>query len=225
MDSSPDSTLPPSSEAVTPRAASLSIQKATGESSLWRTILDDHGEAILEHASDEFLDLGMSRRLKTIKAEDLVSMLARADRLGYSEVDIFDDDGTVHTILEARRIVRARLDTTGTSLSSMERRDRSGSDCTDSLRPPAIGGDRAAKSLKIHGYGPSPGQGPYRTQNVNAFHEELAPVGVQRSSSDDLSSESVPVSPQTREHEGAYTRRVEWVVISDSEQVDVSGED
>jgi hypothetical protein len=40
---------------------------------MWRTILDEHDEEILEHASDQLV---MSRRLKTIKAEDLVCMLA-----------------------------------------------------------------------------------------------------------------------------------------------------
>jgi hypothetical protein len=150
LDGSPDSTLQPSSsEVVTPRAAGRQTcpPKATGDSSLWRTILDEHGEDILEHASDQFLDLVMSRRLKTIKAEDLVCMLARADRLGYSEVDIFHDDNeTVNTIHEAQRIARICLDATSNPIS--RRRDRSDSDCTDSLQP-HTSADRAAKRLRL----------------------------------------------------------------------------
>ena len=92
------------------------------------------------------------------------------------------------------------------------------------MRHPPIEGDRAAKPLKIYEQGQSPSQRRSHSQNVNALHEEHADVGVQRSSSADLSLESVPVSPQTREHKGA-SRCVEWVIISDSGQDDVGSED
>ena len=63
-------------------------------SCLWRTILDAHGREILDCASDQFLDLALSRRLKTIEARELVSLLARAERLGYIEMDVVDHDET-----------------------------------------------------------------------------------------------------------------------------------
>ena len=63
-------------------------------SCLWRTILDAHGREILDCASDQFLDLALSRRLKTIKARELVCLLVRAERLRYSEIDVVNYDKT-----------------------------------------------------------------------------------------------------------------------------------
>jgi hypothetical protein len=38
----------------------------------------------------------MAWRLKAIEARDLVNLLAKAERLGYSETDVVNHDETVH---------------------------------------------------------------------------------------------------------------------------------
>jgi hypothetical protein len=68
------------------------IGSAVNGLSLWRTILDIHGREILECANGQFLDLTMAFRLKTISARDLVSLLAKAGRLGYREANIVEGD-------------------------------------------------------------------------------------------------------------------------------------
>jgi hypothetical protein len=79
--------------------------RAEESSTLWRTILDPHGGQILEYASDQFLDLAVSRRLKSINARDLINLLANAERLGYIDTDIVDHDETVHTVYETLTVV------------------------------------------------------------------------------------------------------------------------
>lgn len=57
--------------------------------------MEDHGEKILEVATDEFLDRAMEVRLKTIGAKELVALLAKAKRLGYDEQDVVDEEEDV----------------------------------------------------------------------------------------------------------------------------------
>ncbi len=53
--------------------------------------LDEVSDSILDKCSDYFLDKAMERRLKTIDARSLINALARAERLGYENSDVLDD--------------------------------------------------------------------------------------------------------------------------------------
>ncbi|KAL5614499.1 uncharacterized protein BROUX77_000336 [Berkeleyomyces rouxiae] len=55
-------------------------------------IIDGVADQILRKASPTFLDKAMAERLKTIESRDLLNMLARAERLGYTADDILDDN-------------------------------------------------------------------------------------------------------------------------------------
>lgn len=57
--------------------------------------MEDHGDRMLEVASDEFLDRALEARLKTIEANDLVALLAKTKRLGYDEQDDVDEEEDV----------------------------------------------------------------------------------------------------------------------------------
>ena len=65
---------PPPPDTIISKDASPSIEKATTGSPLVR--------AILESASDQFLDLAVGVRLQTIGAKELVKLLAKTKRLG-----------------------------------------------------------------------------------------------------------------------------------------------
>jgi hypothetical protein len=95
---SPSSANP--SRAAVFKGAAPSTGRA--EDSLLRTILDKHGREMLNFASSQFLDHAMALRLRTIAAKDLVSMLAKAERLGYSETDVISetDDETDQAVHE-----------------------------------------------------------------------------------------------------------------------------
>lgn len=69
-----------------------SIGKAATGSPLVRAALESYGKEILESASEQFLDLAVEVRLQTISASQLVKLLAKANRLGYQETDIVDDE-------------------------------------------------------------------------------------------------------------------------------------
>jgi hypothetical protein len=85
-----------SSDIVISQDAAPLIGKASNDSSLVRSILAAFGKEILEFASDRFLDLALELQLKIISTRDLVILLAKADRLGYSETDIIDNKKTVY---------------------------------------------------------------------------------------------------------------------------------
>ncbi|KAI1407857.1 hypothetical protein F5Y13DRAFT_194969 [Hypoxylon sp. FL1857] len=53
--------------------------------------LDAVADDILDKASDYFLDRAMEKRLRTIDARSLINALARAERLGYENSDILED--------------------------------------------------------------------------------------------------------------------------------------
>ena len=57
--------------------------------------IEDYGGKFLEAASDEFLDQALELRLSTIDADKLVSLLAKAKRLGYDEQDVVDEEEDV----------------------------------------------------------------------------------------------------------------------------------
>jgi hypothetical protein len=73
------------------KGASHSIGKAATGSPLVRAILGSYGKEILESTSDQFLDLAVEVRLRTISAGELVKLLAKTKRLGYQETDDKDD--------------------------------------------------------------------------------------------------------------------------------------
>jgi hypothetical protein len=54
--------------------------------------LDEVGDAILEKASDSFLDKALEKRLASIDARSLINALAQAERLGYENNDNLDAD-------------------------------------------------------------------------------------------------------------------------------------
>ncbi|KAI1107852.1 hypothetical protein F4804DRAFT_296135 [Jackrogersella minutella] len=54
--------------------------------------LDELADEILAKASDFFLDSALEKRLKTIDARSLINALARAERLGYENHDIIEDN-------------------------------------------------------------------------------------------------------------------------------------
>jgi hypothetical protein len=53
--------------------------------------IDAISGALLDKCSDEFLDRALERRLKTIDARSLINALARAERLGYENSDVLED--------------------------------------------------------------------------------------------------------------------------------------
>lgn len=53
--------------------------------------LDEVSDSILNKCSNYFLDKAVERRLKTIDARSLINALARAERLGYENSDVLDD--------------------------------------------------------------------------------------------------------------------------------------
>ncbi|KAI1382289.1 hypothetical protein F4677DRAFT_401536 [Hypoxylon crocopeplum] len=53
--------------------------------------LDELARDIIEKASDHFLDQALDKRLRTIDARSLINALARAERLGYENSDILDE--------------------------------------------------------------------------------------------------------------------------------------
>jgi hypothetical protein len=57
--------------------------------------MEDHGDKMLEVASNDFLDRAIEKRLQTIDAKELVALLAKAKRLGYDEEDVVDEEEDV----------------------------------------------------------------------------------------------------------------------------------
>lgn len=50
--------------------------------------VDEIADALIQRASNQFLDRAMARRLETISGQELVNALARSERLGYDVRDI-----------------------------------------------------------------------------------------------------------------------------------------
>ncbi len=106
----PDSSSHATIDAVT--APSIG-QAATG-SPLVRAILESYGKEILESASEQFLDLAVEVRLRTISARELVKLLAKANRLGYQETDIIDDENGARLVQGGNANSRSKPDAIGT---------------------------------------------------------------------------------------------------------------
>jgi hypothetical protein len=53
--------------------------------------IDDVADAILDKATNDFLDKALKKRLETIDARSLINALARAERLGYENDDVMDE--------------------------------------------------------------------------------------------------------------------------------------
>jgi hypothetical protein len=110
VDHSSTSTLShSSSDAVISEDAVPSIGKASNGSSLVHSILQAYSKEILEYASDQFLDLAVAIRLKTIGARELVGLLAEA------EADIIDDEDYDDQVKAAWESPRSSLDAIRTS--------------------------------------------------------------------------------------------------------------
>lgn len=146
---SPSSANP--SRAAVFKGAASSTERAE-DLSLWRQILDTHGSQILSYASSEFLDLAVALRLQTIRSRDLVNVLAKAGRLGFSEKDVISDsetdEQTVQAVNETQGRARSRHATgTLTPLTPpSERVGKGDSDPADLF--PASPVDRRPKRLK-----------------------------------------------------------------------------
>ena len=117
---------------------------------LLKQTMEEHREKILEAASDQFLDLAMELRLKTIGAGELVKLLAKADRLGYDKTDIIDDEEDVCPAQEACEDSRSSLEVItapkprDTIVGQLHRNSTASSHLT------ALEGGRAPKRLKTN---------------------------------------------------------------------------
>jgi hypothetical protein len=56
--------------------------------------IDEIGDLILAKASNNFLDKALSRRLHTIDGKPLINALAKAERLGYTVEDMYEEQTT-----------------------------------------------------------------------------------------------------------------------------------
>ena len=90
------------------------IGKAATGSPLVRAILESYGKEILESASDQFLDLAVEVRLQTISARELVKLLAKANRLGYQEAGIVDNENGTRPVQGGNANSRSKPNAIGT---------------------------------------------------------------------------------------------------------------
>jgi hypothetical protein len=115
MSSAPSSIAPHSSSHSTSDAVTTpSIGKAATGSPLIYIILESYNKEILESASEQFLDLAVEVRLQTISASQLVKLLAKANRLGYQETDIDDNENGARPVQGGNANARSKPDATGT---------------------------------------------------------------------------------------------------------------
>ena len=121
-----------SNDTIVPKGAVPPVGTAAKGLSLWRSILDTHGEGILQCASDQFLDLATALRLESINTRDLVGLLAKAGRLGYGSTSIIEDNA----VDEADECSQPRLGANSVSTVPGVGRDQ-GSDSTASKPSPA----------------------------------------------------------------------------------------
>jgi len=115
ISSAPSSIAPHSSSHTTSDAVTApSIRKAATGSPLVRVILESYSKEILESTSEQFLDLAIEVRLQTISVSQLVKLLTKANRLGYQETDIDDDENSARPIQGGNTNTRLKPDVTGT---------------------------------------------------------------------------------------------------------------
>jgi hypothetical protein len=135
MSSAQSSTVPHSSSYATSDAVTApSIGKAATGSPLVRAILESYGKEILESASEQFLDLAVEVRLQTIGASELVKLLAKANRLGYQETDIVDDENGARPVQGGNANSRSKPGAIGTAIGTAK-------------PPAAIAGQRRPRSI------------------------------------------------------------------------------
>ena len=103
-----------SSQETSNAVTAPSIGKAATGSLLVSAILETYGKEILESASEQFLDLALEVRLQTISARELVKLLAKANRLGYQETDIVDDENGARPVQGGNANSRSKPDAIGT---------------------------------------------------------------------------------------------------------------
>lgn len=143
------SPAPPSSgETIIAKVTARPVRGATSGPSPWRPILDAYGREILECASDQFLDLATAQRLETINKRDLVSLLARAGRLGYMETDFVEDNAVYPRIHEAHKGAQPHVNVSPASMVSDERIGQGHSDSTASPQPYLCEASREPKRRK-----------------------------------------------------------------------------
>lgn len=150
VDTSSSSTLPHlPPNAVIPKDPAPSAKGVSNGPSLGRSILEAFGKEILELVSDQFLDLAMELRLKAINIRGLLNLLAKAERLGYSETDIIDDEEAIRRVQKAHEGSRSCLDAIGASQPPGMKISHARSDCTAlSLPSSPIEEFREPKRLK-----------------------------------------------------------------------------
>jgi len=110
----------------------------------------------------------MGLRFKTISARDLVNLLAKAERLGYRETDVADDEGTVHPVQGAHERVRSRLDALGTPTVLGERIGQAYSDSAASPQPSIVEESRETKTSEDN---PSPGTEACLGEWTPSYHQ------------------------------------------------------
>ena len=117
MPSAKSSVAPDSSSYTTNDAVTApSIGKAATGSPLVRAILESYGKEIFESASEQFFDLAVEVRLQTISVRELVKLLAKANRLGYQETDIFEDENGSRPVQGGNANSRSKPDAIGTPM-------------------------------------------------------------------------------------------------------------
>jgi hypothetical protein len=149
----------PSSDSLIPKDVAPPIGSAANGSYLWRSILDTHGKEILKCASHQFLDLATALRLETINARDLVSLLAKAGRLGYRETDVVEDETVDPLTYEADG-----LSASFASTLPGERTDQGHGESTASPQPPPVESPREPKRRKTDERGSLGENGPSNTK-------------------------------------------------------------
>ena len=189
-------------------------------------VMAEHSVEILDVATDEFLDLALQRRLETIDANKLVDFLAKAGRLGFDEMDVFNDAGDV--ALAPKGAPKAKGSDVGVSLVPKPLVGRSVSrsspvvqrgprkrkeNTSDTLGGQSVRDVRAAKKRKGRG-----------DEVLKPHVESKAPVGVIQKQRESLQARAGVVSPSAMKQwvksfgsgEQGKDNSTEVVVIPDS---------
>jgi hypothetical protein len=77
-------------------------------------ILESYGKEILESISEQFLDLAVEVRFQIISVRELVKLLTKANRLGYQETDIVDNEDGAHLVQGGNTNSQSKPDAIGT---------------------------------------------------------------------------------------------------------------
>jgi hypothetical protein len=245
----PASALIRAPSAIITKGGISPVGTAANERSLWRSILDTHGEEILKCASDQFLDLATALRLESINTRDLVGSLAKAGRLAYKSTNVVDGNAVDCLQHRADEGTQTCLVTLPPSKVPDVERDL-GSDSSASEPSPADashGSKRRKKNddgvlsykglrrARLHPRRPGPATLEKRNGNNMRQRECMRMRGQTHTS--DMASGKSGVEPPTdvgavlqakapcpRSSTAMKSRHVDFVVISDTEQ-ETSGDD